>query len=113
MIDAIIKFLGGYTKHEIDLLNTSLDGWRGRAISAETSVQLFNEILSRERDSRARLEEYLKPPQSAAQEAPQMKPVGNSVSSWPRIRKELERQHRVNDHAGVSREEIEKTIREG
>lgn len=117
MLDAIIKLLGGYTRHEYELQNTSLDGWRNRAISAETSVQLFNEILSRERESRTRLEEYLSGPKHQDQQAPNMKPVGNTMSSWPRIRRELEKRDRgsmkeAND-AGVSREEIEKTIRSG
>lgn len=117
MIDKIIKFLGGYTKYEYDLLASTTEGWRGRATAAETSVQLFNEIMTRERERAQRLEDKLsdiaRGPQSQPQEAPRMQPVGNSVSSWPKIRREMEKMHRVNNDAQVSRGEIEKEIRQG
>ena len=50
-------------------------------------------------------------PYKAPDSPPNMEPLGKSVSSWPRIRRELEKQHQVNGNAEVSREEIEKGIR--
>ena len=105
-IDSLIKFFGGYTELE-------LEGWRARAIASETTVTLITEVLTREREARAKLEERVFPtPMPRSQEGPpDMKPLGNSVSSWPRIRRELEKRNRVNDNAEVSRETIEKGIR--
>lgn len=108
---------GGYTKHEYDLIQASQDAWRNRCVAAETSVSLFNEIMARERERNKKLEDKMMGWDQEAKEVqqpPQMNPVGqNKVSSWPRIRRELERLHRVKDNAPVSREEIEKNIREG
>jgi serine/threonine protein kinase HipA of HipAB toxin-antitoxin module len=87
-----------------------IDAWRSRAIAAETTVHLLTEILQRERESRARLEDKLTPKLAEHSGPPELKPVGQSVSSWPRIRRELEKQHKVNENAEVSRAEIEKTL---
>ena len=115
----LIKFLGGHTKDEMERLSLVSDSWRTRATAAETTVALFKEIMTRERDRADKLlDERLAGESRRFDEPhapPSMKPVGNSVSSWPRIKRELEKEHRVNDqgksHAEVSREEIEKTIR--
>ena len=106
MFDLIIKFLGGYTKHEWELEQVTLDSWRTRAIAAETTVTLFSEIMTRERTEKKQEEAPILPPN--------LKPLGDRrVSSWPRIKRELERQNMVKQDAQVSREEIEKTVREG
>jgi hypothetical protein len=97
---------------EIAALEGQVDAWRGRALAAETTVELIKEVLKREQDLREKLQTELVTemrPQSV--KPPEMKPVGNTVSSWPRIRRELERRERVKEDAEVSREEIEKTIR--
>lgn len=116
MRDFIIKFLGGRTSHEYEMEHASLESWRQRAIAAETTVELVKEIMARESDRAKRLEERLlgdNHPQQP-QEAPPFNPVGEKrLSSWPRIRRELERQNRVKENAEVPREEIERKIREG
>lgn len=111
MFDTIIKALGGYTESEYKILDSTCEAWRGRCVASETTVELVKEILTRERERSQRLEERLFPnskPQQ--QQPPNMEPVGQSVSSWPRIKRELEKEHRVKD-AQISREEIEKAIR--
>jgi hypothetical protein len=97
---------------EIAALDKQVEAWRGRALSAETTVELVKEILKREQERGERLTSELSDrirPQSI--KPPDMKPVGQSISSWPRIKRELEKQNRVKENAEVSREEIEKTIR--
>ena len=114
MFSLIIRALGGFTKSEFDIQQASLEGWRARAIAAETTVTLFKEIMTRESDRIKILEEQLTKPQSQTSEAPNLDPVGDRrLSSWPRIRRELEKQNRVKPDAQVPREEIERTIREG
>jgi hypothetical protein len=108
-IDFLVKFFGGYTKLEYDNLNASIESWRARSIAAETTVELFKEIVTRERERSDKIERDIME-RAGTIKPPEMKPVGNSVSSWPRIRRELEKQNRVKD-AEVSRAEIEKTIR--
>lgn len=113
MLDWIIHALGGFTKEEYRVLEATDEGWRMRALAAETSLALFKEIMTREEERSKRLEERLFPNNAPQmQRPPEMNPVGqNKVSSWPRIKRELERLERV-PNARVSREEIEKTIRE-
>jgi hypothetical protein len=110
MFDWLIVALGGHTKSERELHSQLVDNWRVRCLAAETTVELVKEILQKERERGERLMS-----QQVASERgvrpPEMKPVGNSVSSWPRIKRELERLNRVNDNAEISREEIEKAIR--
>lgn len=107
MFETIIRALGGFTNHEHELLRLEADSWRTRAIAAETTVALFKEIMQRREEAVPRYKEPENP------QPPNMKPVGNTLSSWPRIKRELEKNDRVKNNAGVSREEIEKTIREG
>ena len=111
MFDFLIRALGGAPKHDWDLLNVTCESWRARAIAAETTVELFKEIMSRDKAMSANnampakeLEEQRFPPD--------LKPLGDRrVSSWPRIKRELERQNRVKQDAQISREEIERTLR--
>lgn len=111
---AIIKALGGYTKLEYENLDKTLESWRTRCTASETTVELFKDIVSRERERSDKIMERLFPDKSQQQQQPpEMKPVGNSVSSWPRIRRELEKLDREKSNAQVSRGEIEKEIREG
>lgn len=115
MFDWLIVALGGYTEADKGNWDTIVDSWRARCIAAETSVELFKEIMTRERERSEKLEEKLvgAHPNSENQQPPNLNPVGDRrLSSWPRIRRELEKQSRVKDNAEVSREEIERTIRE-
>ena len=116
MFDFLIRALGGAPKHDWDLLNVTCESWRARAIAAETTVELFKEIMSRDKASareNAALQNAIE--REVAQEQafpPDLKPLGDRrVSSWPRIKRELERQHMVKQNAEVSREEIERAIR--
>ena len=91
-----MSWFGWYSRVEYQLLETQLLSWRERAIAAETTVELVKEILTREQKAREKLEETLF--QARPQEsAPEMKPVGNTLSSWPRIRREMEKMHRANE----------------
>lgn len=113
MFDPIIVALGGFTQRDKANWDQIQESWRTRCLAAETTVELVKEILTRERERSQRLEDRLFPnnkPQQ--QQPPNMEPVGQSVSSWPRIRRELEKEHRVKQNAQVPREEIERTIRE-
>jgi hypothetical protein len=105
--------LGGYTESDKANWDQIVESWRARSIASETTVELVKEIMQKERERGDRLinelRDNFKP--SKDMRPPDMKPVGNSVSSWPRIKRELERQSRVNDNAEISREEIEKAIR--
>lgn len=110
MMDSLIKMLGGFTNHEYELLKVSEEAWRTRAIASETTVALFKEIMTRDQ---ARLDQMTNA-RMPGQAPPEFKPVGDKqLSSWPRIRRELEKQNRVKPGAEVPREEIERTIREG
>lgn len=114
MLDILIHALGGHTKHEMEKMALTCDAWRTRATASETTVELFKEIMTRERERSEKLEKQIfgDGSKTQKQDPPTMNPVGqNKVSSWPRIRRELENQHRVKNNAQVSREEIEKTIR--
>jgi hypothetical protein len=107
---------GGYTKLEYDNLAATIDGWRSRALASETTVELVKGILAKEQERSAKLTESLYNrviTPAHPTNPPDMKPVGNTLSSWPRMKRELEKKHRVKDNAEVSREEIERTIREG
>jgi len=116
MFDWLIVMLGGTTKRELAVHTAVCDGWRDRCLAAETTVTLFKDIVERERERSDKIETDIRNrmhPENGMQGPPGMKPVGHALSSWPRIRRELEKSHRVNDNAEVSREEIEKTIRQG
>lgn len=114
MLNTIIKFLGGFTKEEKAIVDQLMESWRARAIASENSVALFKEIMTRDQQRYEKLEEKLFGRAKFERvEPPDMQPVGQSVSSWPRIKRELEKQSRVNENAEVSREKIEATIREG
>jgi hypothetical protein len=114
MLNTIIKFLGGFTKEEKAIVDQLMESWRARAIASENSVALFKEIMTRDNQRYEKLEEKLMGrARYEPQDPPKMEPVGQSVSSWPRIKRELEKQSRVNENAEVSREKIEATIREG
>ena len=111
MFDFLIRALGGAPKHDWDLLNVTCDGWRSRAIAAETTVELFKEIMSRDKASARENAAREKEPDEPSF-PPDLKPLGDRrVSSWPRIKRELERQNRVKQDAQISREEIERTLR--
>lgn len=110
-MDWLIKALGGIPRHEMELQKVVEESWRQRAIAAETTVTLFKEIMTRDQ---ARLDNMLEKKQQPQQMPPDLKPLGDRrMSSWPRIRRELENQNRVRANAQVSREEIEKQVREG
>jgi hypothetical protein len=112
MFDWLIIILGGRTKREAAMQDAIVENWRARCLAAETTVELVKEILTREQEARTRMEEDLKDrlyPRHIT--PPEMQPVGQSRSSWPKMRRELEKQHRVNDNAEVSREKIESEIR--
>lgn len=111
MTNWLIRALGGVPISELDVLNASLEGWRSRAIAAETSVALFKEIMTRDRERAEREDRPAATPPNPT--PPNMKPVGHTLSSWPRIKRQLERDHQVKQDAQVPREEIERTIREG
>lgn len=114
MLDSIITALGGFTERDHENWDKITESWRARCLAAETTVELVKEILTRERERSQRLEDRLFPNNKPQQQAPpNMEPVGQSVSSWPRIRRELERQHQVKPDAQVSRGEVEKEIRGG
>lgn len=109
----LIKALGGFTSYEYDMQQVTLESWRQRCIAAETTVSLFKEIMTREQNRAEKLEERLvgAHPSNENREPPNIDPIGDRrLSSWPRIRRELEKQNRAPD-AKISREEIEKTIR--
>lgn len=108
MFDWLITALGGFTKREHVEWDKLLESWRARCLAAETTVELMKEILTRERERSEKLTEKLMGPKIDLSniKPPDMRPVGQSVSSWPRIRRELERQH-----AGISREETKETVR--
>src|SRR6516164_3731842 len=108
-----IKFLGGYTKDDMERQSLIADGWRTRAIAAETTVELFKDIVHRERERSDRIEKDIRSGKEFQKETispPEMKPVGTSVSSWPRIRRELERQNRVSNNGVPSKEEVEREM---
>ena len=117
LFNFLIKALGGRTEHEYELAKTTADSWRTRAIAAETTVELFRDIVARERERSDRVEERLTGQKAAPQPiqtGEPMQPLGSDKrSSWPRIRRELEREDRMKSNAGVSREKIESEIRSG
>ena len=112
MINWIVKFFGGYTQLEYDLQAQLIESWTRRALASETTVELVKEILAKERERTDKIQsdlyDRLHPNQH--QTPPEIKPLGNGRTSWPRIKRQLEKQNRVPD-AEVSREEIEKGIR--
>ena len=109
MFDFIITALGGFTKREHDLNDKLIESWRVRATAAETTVELMKEILQRERERSERLMENFKPRNQDQAKPPEMNPVGDRrLSSWPRIKRELERQNR---DAQISRTETQETVR--
>ena len=108
MFDFIITALGGFTKREHELNDKLIESWRVRATAAETTVELMKEILQRERERSERLMENIGPKHSEMK-PPELNPVGDRrLSSWPRIKRELERQNR---DAQISREETKETVR--
>ena len=120
MLNWLIKFLGGFTQQEFNLRTVVLDSWRTRAIAAETTSDLYKDILTKEKEEIQRIRdlmrEYKQPVESAERmsQPPNMKPItNNTMSSWPRIKRELERRDRVSNaaptkeevHARISQEE--------
>lgn len=105
MTNWLIRALGGVPKHDYDMLNAMLEGWRGRAIAAETSVSLFKEIMTRDKEIVAQNAENAR---ALMQNPipPNMQPVGNTISSWPRIRREMERQHRAKSDGSSVEEKV-------
>jgi hypothetical protein len=101
-MDWLIKLFGGYTKGEMALHESVVESWRARCIAAETTVQLFKEIMTRDQERYEKLLEGRS--KYVPQSPPELKPVGNSISSWPRIKRELEKQHRVNEETPTKAE---------
>lgn len=119
----LIKFLGCRTQDEFQALDIQLEVWRGRAIAAETSVALFKEIMERDAKRMEKLEEkytggYLRQGMANPQ-PPGDKPLGNGIASWPRIKRQMERDHRVKEgpptkeevHAQISGSQVEEEVR--
>ena len=114
----LIKVLGGYTKDDLEKMSLTVDAWRTRAIAAETTSDLYKDILQREREQieiiRNSIQDRMQQRTSNVQ-PPEMEPLGNGRTSWPRIRRELERRDQVRSnpptkeevHAEISREETQ------
>lgn len=103
----LVKFFGGYTKLEYDSAAALAESWRTRAIAAETTVELVKEILQKERERTDKIQSdlYGRLHPNQQQVPPEMKPLGNGRTSWPRIKRNLEREHRVSG-AVPTKEEV-------
>jgi hypothetical protein len=97
MFDWLIVLLGGYSKRERAAQDQILESWRSRCLAAETTVALVKEILVREQERTERLMNPTRP--NTELHPPEMQPVGTSRSSWPRMRRELEKRDRMKDTA--------------
>jgi hypothetical protein len=110
VFDFLIRALGGFTEREVSDREA---GWRARALAAEATVELFKDIVKRERDRSDKIEndirERMYPRHQEQQQPPNMKPIGNTISSWPRIKRELERQNRAPNET-PSKSEVENSM---
>jgi hypothetical protein len=111
VFDWLIVMLGGVSKSQFD---QALEGWRARALAAETTVSLFNDIIARERERSDRIEQDIRerafPAPAPKQKPPQAKPIGSTISSWPRIKRELEKRDRIPTNQAPTAGEVHESL---
>jgi hypothetical protein len=106
MFNWLIIALGGYTERDKTSWEVISNSWRDRCLAAETTVELFKDIVQRERARSDKIESDLRERMFPSEtKPPNMKPIGNTISSWPRIKRELERQNR-NPNSIPTKEEV-------
>jgi hypothetical protein len=108
MFEWLIKLLGGYTALEYNNLDAALESWRARVLGAESNAELVKGLLTQERERSERLMDHIIHPRPEGPRseitAPNMQPIGNTISSWPRIRRKLEFEHRVKEEIPTKEE---------